>query len=986
MTVLLTPGALAARASVVAGEPALGALARSLRDDLAPLLARGAPWIPPDKARLTRAGGRCPVHGALLDFDPWQPRAHRCPVCGTVYDEEEHYRWWVMNYQLWLAERAVHAAALGAVTGDRACEALAAAILRGCTEGYARWPNRDNVLGPTRPFFSTYLESIWLLQLAVALDLLEARGGRGALGDEVRTRLVAPSAALIASYDEGWSNRQVYHNAALAAAGALLGNEALVARALLGPSGLAAHATGALLADGTWYEGENYHLFAHRGLWYGVTIAESLGFALPPEAQRRVGEGFAAPFATALPDFTVPARRDAPYRVSLRQWRVAESCELGLARGDDPRLVEALAALYDPAIPAGDSGRACSTAEAERNRPPVRLDRSSLGWKGLLFARATLPTLAGRRPRSVHLAGQGIAVFRRDAGRTFVALDYGESGGGHGHPDRLNLWLVVGAARVLEDVGTGSYVDPTLHWYRSTLAHNAPLVDGQSQARVAGTLDCFAEGAEAGIVSARAAIAPGVEVTRTVVTMDGYLVDEVRWRADRVVTVDLPWHVDLAPAPPATGDGAEGWRPARLAGGQGAEDGFPFVSESSLATGGMASPVTATVDGVPVRAWFACEAPHEWWRCRAPGPPGEGPRRFVLLRARARDGVIRSVWSWSPAVASVRFAAGEIEVARRDAAGGPDRHLRDDRGWRVRRPGAPTEAEVAWSLAGGGNVGAARERAPSAGPGATAATGGSPPSFPPEPRVVVLTPLSTVPGEPGALAEGEGESGAEAGRDVLRCTLGREHYRRSEESWEEAGAPTAGVALAATASDVVIDVSVHKASPTFAPPRNTNPLDNEHPDTNSDGLQLYVGPAAGGGWRQAWLLVPETPTRAEAPVAAAAPAGAQAPAAARAPAGADEAVGAMLAVRVTPRAADGDPLPIAAHARLTPTGWALRAVLPRAQLGTGFTLDLVINEITPGRERRRGQLVLGGARHEWVYLRGDRQDPARALHIQLADG
>ena len=36
---------------------------------------------------------------------------------------------------------------------------------------------RDNVLGPSRPFFSTYLESIWLLQLCVALDMLEGSGG-----------------------------------------------------------------------------------------------------------------------------------------------------------------------------------------------------------------------------------------------------------------------------------------------------------------------------------------------------------------------------------------------------------------------------------------------------------------------------------------------------------------------------------------------------------------------------------------------------------------------------------------------------------------------------------------------------------------------------------------------------------------------------------------------------------------------------------------
>src|SRR5205085_10500519 len=100
-------------------------------------------------------------------------------------------------------------------------------------------------------------------------------------GHKIRERIIEPSAALIASYDEGASNRQVWNAAALVAANRLLGREAQVERALFGRSGISYHLENGLLPDGTWYEGENYHLFAHRGLWYGVTMAESLGAALP---------------------------------------------------------------------------------------------------------------------------------------------------------------------------------------------------------------------------------------------------------------------------------------------------------------------------------------------------------------------------------------------------------------------------------------------------------------------------------------------------------------------------------------------------------------------------------------------------------------------------------------------------------------------------------------------------------------------------------
>ena len=510
---LLPPERLAERRAVAAGP--LAPLARGLASELEPLLGRDV-FVPREKARMTRAGGRCAADGAMLDFDPWSPRRHRCPRCGTEYARDEDYRWWIMSYHLWLAERAVHGALLHLLGGDVRHARVADDILASCAEQYLQWPNVDNVLGPTRPFFSTYLESIWLLQLCVALDLREAAEGPSALGGLVRERLIEPSRALIRSYDEGLSNRQTWNDAALLAAALACGDRAAAEEAVHSASGVVLHLERGLLVDGSWYEGENYHLFAHRALWYGVTMAERAAIELPETLRARFGEGFVTPFVTALPDFTFPSRRDAQYGVSLRQWRFAELCELGLARGDDARLASALGRLYAGDLPRGDSGRARSTADVEKNLPPTALGRADLGWKSLLLARGDLPPLAPRAERSALLAGQGLAIVRRDEGRVYVALDYGHSGGGHGHPDRLNLLLVDGATRWLDDMGTGSYVDPSLHWYRSTLAHDAPLVNGRSQERVHGVLRAWEDRGGAGWVWAETdGIAPVAHVERT---------------------------------------------------------------------------------------------------------------------------------------------------------------------------------------------------------------------------------------------------------------------------------------------------------------------------------------------------------------------------------------------------------------------------------------------------------------------------------------
>jgi hypothetical protein len=913
MSLLLTPDMLVRRSHAARGP--LAALARSLRADLQPLLD-APPSIPDAKALLSRDGGRCAADGSPLGFDPYAPHDHRCRTCDAVYRGERHDRWWVMSYQLWLSERAVHAAALHALTADAALARLARDILHGYADRYLEYPNRDNVLGPTRPFFSTYLESIWLLQLCVALDLLEMRGDAAVDGGVIRERLIEPSSALIASYDEGSSNRQVWNNAALLAAYRLLGRAADSERIVHGPSGLIAHLSSALLRDGTWYEGENYHFFAHRGLWYGVTMAERAGLDIPAELLRRFQEGFAAPLATALPDFTFPARRDSQYAVSLRQWRFAESCELGLARADDARLRGALHELYGWTGPRRDTGRWHSTAEAERNEPASALTREDLGWRSLLLAREELPELRPLAPRSVLLEAQGIAVFRRNEGRDYIALDYGHSGGGHGHPDRLNLLLAHGVARWLDDMGTGAYVDPSLYWYRSTLSHNAPLFAGRSQRRSHGVLRAFDERGGAGWVDAEVplhGLAAGVSASRSVVVMPGYAVDRLIWESRADTQCDLPLHIRAAV------HGTGPWRAASLAGGSDPEDGFAFARETTVADAAPDSIVQLVSSDAPhQRAWVLASMASEWWKATAPGAPGTGDEEFLLVRTRGRGGSITTVWNWDGTVTRVHERDGVLVVDLAD--GTRHEHARCDDAWHVALFAGSAHSSI--DLAGA----RVRETGPAeSGP------------------LRAVMPLVLAGGRP------------------LRVHLSRAAYRMSEESWEEAGRPEADVAIRAEGDALSVEVEVRKAPVHFRAADAPDPaLDNEHPDIHSDGVQLYLHSPL---WPvpAAWLAIPVVG-------------------------------GSDVRLREVSGARAG--VPVRASWTSTASGYAMRFTIPLSALGHApgetrelpFSLDLVVNDMAPWRERRRGQLVLSGGAGEYVYLRGDRQSPAALLPFVIARG
>jgi hypothetical protein len=477
---MVTQESLAGRKALVAGSADLTALATRLLERAQPVIGR-MPTVPAVKSLLSREGGFCPHDGAPLTFDPWSPSEHRCSRCGQVARGERQDRHWAKLQHLWLAERSAHLATVAAFSENRAAAARAGDILQAYQSLYFELPNRDNVLGPSHLFFSTYLESIWILNYLAAATILRESG---MLPDEVAATVDAianEAANLIGDFNEGFSNRQTWHAAALTAIAAWFGDEDLAQQSIEGRTGLVGHLADGFGEDGTWFEGENYHLFAMRGLLTGLGWATALGAELleDPAVVNHLRQALLAPALTALPDLTFPARKDSRFGVSLGQPMYLEMWEIGrgMTGAADDDLAAWLTALYgapaQPAIPFESYlHEAGEVAPARRGRP-------DLSWWSLLGMSTKLDAPRTWEPVSRHFRSQGLAILRQ--GNRYASLECGTPGGGHGHPDRLHLSLQAGGVYWLPDFGTGSYVNRDLFWYRSTLAHNAPLVDGQSQ-------------------------------------------------------------------------------------------------------------------------------------------------------------------------------------------------------------------------------------------------------------------------------------------------------------------------------------------------------------------------------------------------------------------------------------------------------------------------------------------------------------------------
>ena len=894
---MVTAEELAARAAVVGASPDLRALLDQLRRRARPVLERMPP-VPEHKALLSMDGGVCPEDTALLLFDPWSPDAHRCPRCGKTWRGERHDRNWARFQHLWLVERAAHLAALAGLgeAGDRAAAQRASEILTAYAERYWRFPNRDNVLGPSRLFFSTYLESIWTCNYLAAAVLLRAAGLLDPTAEQAVHQVVEEAATLIGDYDEGFSNRQTWNNAALAAVAVWFEDEDLAQRAIEGDTGVIAHLLRGFGRDGMWYEGENYHMFALRGLLIAAGWARLAGvdFNSDERLASRLRAALRAPSLTVLPDFTSPARKDSRFGISLAQPAYLELWEVGLGRLADPETASWLQTLYRDASPPVLELFESYLHDAPLTPMPTPVSRSSLSWWSLLEMAPALEVPAEPwKPGSVLLESQGLAVLRHDS--RYVGLEAGPTGGGHGHPDRLHLTLHADGVHWLPDPGTGRYVTRDLFWYRSALAHNAPRVDGESHMSGHASCECFDVQEAWGWVRGRFE-----SLNRMVAAGPHYTVDVTDLTAREDHLLELPWHI--------AGRGSVE-TPGRWVSDDLTDE---FVTRVQRFVPDAPGPIvlTHTQGRARLTLHLVFDGGGALLEMEGPGLPAGGRHDrvpFYVVRARGRNVRVVTVLEPPPAtgdavVRSVQTRGDTVEVT---TTSGVDHHRFTGSDWTIEQ-----EGQTPIVLRG------AREPRP---------------PFVPLLQIDPPTPIAAPAFRVGGVPPLDGSLEGFELSEPLQLGL-EDQYRRSEDAYPGPDELSATAYAAWDERALYLAVAITKPElclrPGGAPALK---LDNDPDDIHSDGLQVYVAPLAnpstqngGGVPASGYLRAQPTSDTRSAPTQAVTGGWQRTPA------------GYCVTVAI--------PWP--------------EGIYPHA--GARVSFDLIVNELLPGRLRRVGQLVWSG--------------------------
>ncbi|MFQ5809223.1 MAG: heparinase II/III family protein, partial [Armatimonadota bacterium] len=316
--------------------------------------------------------------------------------------------------------------------------------------------------------------------------------------------------------DRAVGNWMNFYNAAYIQAGIVLGDQNWIDIGIADTKSMIVRGIG---DDGLWKEGTiGYQLFARHALVACMEPLARRGCDLYGYAGCRVKNLWDSPLKFAYPDGTAPGINDSGRAPVAGSWQ-AMAYDYAHLRYQDPN--------YGKLV----------------NEAPRQIFQS----EGCYFPTAiysALPESEIRALGSVIFDTLGYAIFRgvENGNETFLLMDYGTHGGGHGHPDKLNLILFADGDELAGEPKGYRYEDRRHRdWTRPSIAHWTLSVDMHEQAPTTGKLLAFYD---AGRVKVMRGVSDGayagVGLDRTLVQMPGYIADIYRAWSNAEHTYDYP--------------------------------------------------------------------------------------------------------------------------------------------------------------------------------------------------------------------------------------------------------------------------------------------------------------------------------------------------------------------------------------------------------------------------------------------------------------
>lgn len=487
----------------------------------------------------------CKEHSVLLEFRPDHPHEHLCPVDQAVITGDDADGAWLVILSERILDGAQACALVWLATGREEMLGYARDVLLRWAELYPDLEPHGTLQNTGKVHGISLGEAAWGLHIAeIYDDIIDG------LTDEQESSLrsfLRQVAGFVSSQRlHKLHNIECWHVAAVAILGAVLDEESLIDEGVEGPHGLRAQLESGIRADGWWTEGATtYQFYMLRAVLPAVSTLRRSRPELADSARLR--SMVIAPLTMLRRDISLPTMNDGA------DWFSEPN---GIARARD--LYELAYGLWGQPEVAALIGLL-----QERGYPRESANALTHGPSSADLGGAALPEPVWLFPAS------GWAVLgdpARDTADRRVLVKYGPHGGGHGHPDKLELDYHGFGRPLAPDLGGPGYNSPLQGgWIRQSVSHNTAWVQGTPQPPGRGALvtherrddgygivdaviDWSADDGQHGawLAEPRDADAEaayqGVRMRRLLLTSpDGYLVDVMTVHQDTPGLIEQSW-------------------------------------------------------------------------------------------------------------------------------------------------------------------------------------------------------------------------------------------------------------------------------------------------------------------------------------------------------------------------------------------------------------------------------------------------------------
>ncbi|CAN7720636.1 hemoblobin-interacting domain-containing protein [Paenibacillus sp. LjRoot56] len=425
-----------------------------------------------------------------LTYNYNEPHNHTCPDDGKVYSGGDFDFAWRSTTHRKNIDAAKALAVAYSLTEDVKYAEKTKEVLMAYAKYYPSYPLQSR---NGRLYWQSLDEAVQIIKLAQAYDLTINSGlFTNEEQFDIEMNLFKQSAETLKQVDNGTSNFQTWHNAAIGIIGVLLGDDSLMDVSIKGKSGFLYQMQNSVLSDGFWLEGAiGYHFYVQGALFMQ---AEALSHALSPVHPERdmyahpnFKKMFEVPLQYVYPDLGVSNNNDSGGYPSslvgskLRTPPVEYEGVYAHYKNNDqgyaflPEYESLLSMIYN------DNHQ---IRGGKLNPEDGNID-AYIGEQAVFYGPDVIPVAPALKLGSQNFDGIGHTVLRAGTGEDemFALIDYGLHGESHGHFDKLNLDFFGKGTRLAPDFGSTATYGISLYnqYYKKTFSHNTVLVDGMDQ-------------------------------------------------------------------------------------------------------------------------------------------------------------------------------------------------------------------------------------------------------------------------------------------------------------------------------------------------------------------------------------------------------------------------------------------------------------------------------------------------------------------------